>query len=107
MAEDAKDKAAREPKVGVSDAEAQGKSLTAALKKLNDALDKLEHKAGAYVPADKDEELQRLADDRARLGRDLDAAAARAERLKEVNSEVSRRLVGAMEMVRGVIEKKG
>ena len=103
MADAAEDKA---DKAGNDSAE-ESKALATALRRLNDALDRLEHKAGAYVPTDKDEELQRLADDRARLGRDLDAAEARAERLKEVNSEVSRRLVGAMETVRGVIEKKG
>ncbi len=81
--------------------------LAAALRRLNDALDGLEHAATHKTDSDPDSQLQRMADDRARLGRDLDAAEARATRLKEVNSEVSRRLVGAMETVRNVMEGKG
>lgn len=50
-------------------------------------------------------EVQRLNADRARLARSLDEAEARAGRLDETNREVSRRLVGAMETVRAVIER--
>lgn len=81
-------------------------SMAAALKRLNDALDTLEEAASNQNAGDPDSEMQRMADDRARLGRDLDAAEARAVRLKEVNAEVSRRLVGAMETVRSVMEGK-
>jgi len=52
-----------------------------------------------------DEEVQRMADDRAKLARELDSARSHSEKLKETNSEVSKRLVGAMEMVRGVLDK--
>lgn len=83
------------------------KTLAQALKRLNDAIDILEEKSASVNPSDRDQELQRMADDRSRLGRDLDASEARAARLKEVNSDVSRRLVKAMEMVRGVLENKG
>ena len=49
-------------------------------------------------------EVQRLNADRARLARALDEAEARAARLDEVNRDVSRRLVAAMETIRSVLE---
>lgn len=49
-------------------------------------------------------EVQRLNADRARLARVLDEAEARAARLDEVNRDVSRRLVAAMETIRAVLE---
>lgn len=49
-------------------------------------------------------EVQRLNADRARLARALDEAEARAARLDEVNRDVSRRLVAAMETIRDVLE---
>ena len=52
-------------------------------------------------------EVQRMNADRARLARSLDEAEARAIRLDEANREVSRRLVAAMEAIRGFIEKRG
>ena len=87
-------------------------SLAEALKRLNNALDELDRSASASLEArnktfSTDEQVQRMGEDRARLARDLDDAEARAVALKEVNSDVSRRLVNAMEMVRGVIDKQG
>ena len=85
-------------------------NLAAALARLNRALDELDKSADALGESTSkgqsvDEQVQRMADDRARLAQDLDAAEARAERLASANSEVSRRLVGAMEMVRSAINK--
>lgn len=84
--------------------------ITVALAKLNAALATLDHAVDTSLEARNkvrtgDEEVQRLADDRAKLAQDVDKAEARAERLAKINSEVSRRLVGAMETVRGVLDK--
>lgn len=85
-------------------------ALASALAKLNAALTGLDDAVDSSIESrtkirSGDEEVQRMADDRARLARDLDGAEAKAERLAQTNSEVSRRLVGAMEMVRGVLDK--
>ena len=84
--------------------------LIEALARLNNALDSLDIAVDDSIEARKkvrsgDEEVQRMADDRAKLARELDNAEARAVRLASANSEVSRRLVGAMEMVRDVLDK--
>jgi len=84
--------------------------LAAALARLNDALDSLEKEADRALEASgtvhtADEEVQRMAEDRAKLARELDNAQSHTEKLKETNSEVSKRLVGAMEMVRGVLDQ--
>lgn len=52
-----------------------------------------------------EEEIQRLGNDRARLADELDKSEARAERLKDANAEVSRRLVAAMETIRAVLDR--
>ncbi len=85
--------------------------MATALARLNNALDKLDNAVTASIESrskvrSADEEVQRMADDRSKLARDLDASQARAQRLAETNSEVSRRLVGAMEIVRGVIDSR-
>jgi len=85
--------------------------LAESLARLNLALDGLDksvadNKKRNTADMSTDEQVQRMADDRAKLARDLDAAEERAGVLKNVNSEVSRRLVNAMEMVRGVLEQK-
>ncbi|MEL6436023.1 MAG: DUF4164 domain-containing protein [Pseudomonadota bacterium] len=54
---------------------------------------------------DFEEEAQRLNADRGRLAEALDEAEARAERLEDVNKEVSRRLVTAMETIRAVLDR--
>jgi len=88
----------------------EGSSLAKALAQLNSALDTLEKSVDLSIESSgqnrsADEEVQRMADDRARLARDLDGAEARANRLAEANKEVSNRLVGAMETVRSVLDK--
>lgn len=82
-------------------------SLTRALSQLNDALDRLEQtaKAQSRDPARRSVEIQRMAADRARLAKELDEAKARSSHLNDVNGQVSRRLVDAMEKVRSVMEK--
>ena len=85
-------------------------SLAEALRHLNDAVDRLSAAARALPDGgarDLPAELQAMADDRSRLADELDAAKARGDRLSDVNGEVSRRLVGAMETVRGVLEAEG
>ena len=52
-----------------------------------------------------DAEVQRMGADRARLAQELDKSEARAEKLAEVNREVSRRLVTAMETIRAVLDR--
>jgi Domain of unknown function (DUF4164) len=49
--------------------------------------------------------VQRMNVDRARLAQELDSAEAKSERLADVNREVSRRLVSAMETIRSVLGK--
>ncbi|WP_265516296.1 DUF4164 domain-containing protein [Nitratireductor luteus] len=55
--------------------------------------------------AEAEAEVQRMGADRARLAQEIDKAEARAERLAEVNREVSRRLVTAMETIRAVLDR--
>lgn len=84
--------------------------LTAALARLNGALDGLESavQTSAKTRADggnKDADMQRMAMDRAKLARDLDAATAKAQRLDDITSDVSRRIVGVMERVRTAMDQ--
>lgn len=90
--------------------EAGSSSLADALFRLNKALDVLDEAVelsleNRNTTLSADEEVQRMADDRAKLASELDGVKAHAARLKETNSEVSRRIVGAMEMVRGVLDQ--
>ena len=78
--------------------------LDAALARLEAVVD--DHLAHHLDNAAAAAEVQRLNADRARIARSLDEAEARAGRLDEANREVSRRLVGAMEAIRGFIEKR-
>ena len=78
--------------------------LDAALVKLEAVVD--DHLTHHLDNAAASAEVQRLNSDRARIARSLDEAEARAARLDEANREVSRRLVGAMEAIRGYIEKQ-
>lgn len=85
-------------------------TLTQALNRLDKALAKLEDAVDRNVEVrsefkDAEEEVQRLNSDRARLAGELDTTEGRAERLEEVNREVSRRLVTAMETIRAVLDK--
>jgi len=49
--------------------------------------------------------VRRVHADRSRLAQELDQAEFRANRLEEVNREVSRRLVTAMETIRAVLDR--
>ena len=79
---------------------------------LNTALDQLQaaierrRLAGTRNDA-LESEVQTLNADRARLADRLDKAEARAARLESVNKDVSHRLVGAMETIRGVLSPGG
>lgn len=86
--------------------------LTESVKRLERALDSLddaiERRAeGRRRDEDLDAELHRLGGDRSRLAAALDTAEARAARLEETNRDVARRLVAAMETIRGVLSKHG
>ena len=85
-------------------------TLAQAIERLEQALDALDGAVDRSAEAsrehaDAEEEVQRLNSDRARLAEELDASEARAGRLEEVNKEVSRRLVTAMETIRAVLDK--
>lgn len=96
---------------GSADAKSGKPTLSEALGQLNAALDSLDTAANAAIEArnislNANEQVQRMAEDRSKLARDLDSSEARAKLLKDVNNEVSRRIVGAMETVRTVLDKK-
>ena len=55
---------------------------------------------------DAEAEVQRMGADRVRLAESLDRAEERAQVLERANTEVSRRLVDAMESIRGIVERK-
>ena len=83
-----------------------------AFKRIHRALDALDKVVDSHLENHMDTaaaaaEVQRMNADRARLARTLDESEARAGRLAETNREVSRRLVGAMETVRAVLEREG
>jgi hypothetical protein len=90
---------------GASSVEYALRRLEAAMGRLETAI---ERRAEAErQAADLENELHRLGTDRSRLAQALDGAEARSARLEEVNREVSRRLVGAMESIRGVLQRHG
>lgn len=83
--------------------------LAEAFERIDAALQALDATVDAHLENHLDNaaaaaEVQRLNADRARLARALDEAEARAARLDEVNRDVSRRLVAAMETIRSVLE---
>ncbi|WP_292898067.1 MULTISPECIES: DUF4164 domain-containing protein [unclassified Nitratireductor] len=85
-------------------------TLKGAIERLSKALSSLEDAVEARLErdravADSDAELQRMNADRARLAQEIDKSEARAKRLEEVNREVSRRLVTAMETIRAVLDR--
>jgi hypothetical protein len=81
------------------------KRLQAALGHLEDAVDRRVEEDGRH--GDLEAELHRIGGDRSRLAQLLDAEKARSARLEEANRDVSRRIVGAMESIRSVIERHG
>ncbi|MCT8999249.1 DUF4164 domain-containing protein [Chelativorans intermedius] len=85
-------------------------TLREAIDRLGKAVEGLEAAADARLEKERDyaeaeAEVQRMGADRARLAQEIDKCEARAERLAEVNREVSRRLVTAMETIRAVLDR--
>ncbi len=85
-------------------------TLREVLGRLGKAIEGLEAAAEARLEKQRDfsdveAEAQRMGADRARLAQEIDKSEARAERLAEVNREVSRRLVTAMETIRAVLDR--
>ena len=77
--------------------------LQKALGQLNQAIDlRFERER---ENAEIEQEVRRIHSDRSRLAQDLDQSQFRANRLEEVNREVSRRLVTAMETIRAVLDR--
>jgi hypothetical protein len=79
--------------------------LEAALARIEESLDRRTEAAASV--AGLEGELHRLGTDRSRLAQALDAAEARAARLDDVNAQVSRGLVAAMESIRDVLARHG
>ena len=77
--------------------------LDKAVTALEDAVDRQLEVRENY--RDAEEEVQRMNSDRSKLASELDTSEARAERLEDVNKEVSRRLVTAMETIRAVLDR--
>lgn len=85
-----------------------GSAIKAAFQQLEQALSVLEDAIGRREDeerrrVDLEAELHRVGADRSRLAQSLDDSAARASTLEDANREVSRRLVAAMESVRGIL----
>ncbi|EMS96096.1 hypothetical protein H009_18543 [Agrobacterium tumefaciens str. Cherry 2E-2-2] len=86
------------------------KTVQSALTELNAAITNLENAIDMRIERQRetgeiDNEVKRVHGDRARLAHELDQAEFRANRLEEVNREVSRRLVTAMETIRAVLDR--
>ncbi|HVY20997.1 MAG TPA: DUF4164 domain-containing protein [Bauldia sp.] len=79
--------------------------LEAAVAQIEDSLDR--QTEGAAAVAGLEGELHRLGTDRSRLAQALDVAEAKAARLEDVNAQVSRGLVDAMESIRDVLVRHG
>jgi chromosome segregation ATPase len=79
--------------------------LEAALGKIEDSLD--QRLEGQAAVAGLEGELHRLGTDRSRLAQALDVAEAKVARLDDVNAQVSRGLVAAMESIRDVLARHG
>jgi chromosome segregation ATPase len=86
------------------------KTLDVALSELRGAIGSLENAVDARIDRQRESsevegEVRRVHADRARLAQELDQSQFRANRLEEVNREVSRRLVTAMETIRAVLDR--
>ncbi len=86
------------------------KTVQSALTELSAAITNLENAIDMRIERQRetgeiDNEVKRVHVDRARLEHELDQAEFRANRLEEVNREVSRRLVTAMETIRAVLDR--
>lgn len=85
-------------------------TVEAALGALRQAISSLENAVDMRFEAQRENaevesEVKRVHADRARLAQELDQSEFRANRLEEVNREVSRRLVTAMETIRAVLDR--
>lgn len=86
--------------------------VDAALQRLTKAVGALEGAVESRLSSERsvgdlETDLQRLGEDRSQLADSLDKAEARAERLETANKDVSRRLITAMETIRGVLDAHG
>lgn len=89
---------------------AAGKTVKAAIEELRNAVGQLENAIDGRFDRERDQgeiegEVRRINTDRSRLAQELDQSQFRANRLEEVNREVSRRLVTAMETIRAVLDR--
>ena len=87
-----------------------GTAVKAAIEELRNALGALDRAIDRRCERERDsvemeQEIRRVHADRSRLAQDLDQSEFRANRLEEVNREVSRRLVTAMETIRAVLDR--
>jgi hypothetical protein len=87
-----------------------GTAVKAAIEELRNALGTLDRAIDLRFERERDsaemeQETRRIHADRSRLAQDLDQSEFRANRLEEVNREVSRRLVTAMETIRAVLDR--
>ena len=86
------------------------KTIQIALSELGSAINSLENAIDMRIERQRENgevesEVKRVHEDRARLAQELDQSQFRANRLEEVNREVSRRLVTAMETIRAVLDR--
>ncbi|KPF46343.1 DUF4164 domain-containing protein [Rhizobium sp. G187] len=84
--------------------------VDAALNALRQAVAGLENAVDMRFEAEREGrevegEVRRVHADRSQLAHELDESQFRANRLEEVNREVSRRLVTAMETIRAVLDR--
>ncbi len=89
---------------------ARDNRVDAELGALRKSIDSLENAIDMRIEMQRDSrdveiEVRRVHADRARLAQELDQSEFRANRLEEVNREVSRRLVTAMETIRAVLDR--
>jgi len=87
-----------------------GTAMETALNELKQALSGLENAVDMRIERQREQgdiesEVRRVHADRSKLAQELDQAEFRANRLEEVNREVSRRLVTAMETIRAVLDR--
>jgi septal ring factor EnvC (AmiA/AmiB activator) len=87
-----------------------GAAVKSALDDLRSALADLDQAVDLRFERERDSaeiegEVRRTHADRSRLAQELDQSEFRANRLEEVNREVSRRLVTAMETIRAVLDR--
>jgi len=89
---------------------ATGKTMNAALSEMRSAIAGLENAIDMRIERQRENgevegEVRRVHADRSKLAQELDQSEFRANRLEEVNREVSRRLVTAMETIRAVLDR--